>query len=308
LRLAETRQTGREVDLLGPAADTVVYLTGPLPARVTIAGSDLGQLLAAEGKFEEAEGAYKKALEYAESAYSSDNIMRAIPLRGLAEVEYRLNHTKPFEKHTQQLFEIISKNPGYESAYVKPLWLKFKLESEQQSPRSIDTLKMIEKVFEKQHFDYSEFGRSAMAVSVKPEQAQDALLKVADSYTASAPEKAGLILAAIANSAAEHNKPELADAMYLRVVESQKNAPDKGILIAALEKLGERKIAAGKRAEAAPFYHEVTAAMRQKYGNDMRVADAMDTEAALLKEIGQEEAAKKLQADAMELRKKIVFK
>jgi hypothetical protein len=34
----------------------------------------------------------------------------------------------------------------------------------------------------------------------------------------------------------------------------------------------------------------------------------MDAEAALLKEIGQEQAAKDLQSEAMELRKKIVFK
>jgi tetratricopeptide (TPR) repeat protein len=130
VRLAETRQGRREqYGLLGDAANTVTYLTGPLEARVTVAASDLGELYAAEGKFQDAEEAYKKALEHAEAVYSSDNVMRAIPLLGLAEVEYHLNHTKSFEKHTQQLFEIISKNPGYESAYVKPLWLKFKLET-----------------------------------------------------------------------------------------------------------------------------------------------------------------------------------
>jgi tetratricopeptide (TPR) repeat protein len=312
LRLAETRITQHDVELLGAAHETVVYLTGPLPARITVAATDLGQLLAAEGKFDEAEQAFKKALENAESVYAKDNVMRAIPLRGLAEVEYRLNHTKQFEKHTQQLFDIISKNPGYDSAYVQPLWLKFKYDIDQQPARSTQTLKMIEKVFETQNFEHSEFGRGAMSIAMngdqvdwkRAEEVKDALMKLTDGYASTAPTKAGLILAEIANFASEHNKPELADAMYLQMVKSQQNAPDKGILIAALGKLGERRIAAGKKEEALEFYHSASKAMRDKYGNDMRVADAMDKEAALLHEIGKEQEAKNLKAEAMEVRKR----
>jgi tetratricopeptide (TPR) repeat protein len=312
LRLAETRATAGDADMLGAAQETIVFLTGPLPARVTLAATDLGRLLVAEGKFQEAEESFKKALENAESVYAKDNVMRAIPLQGLAEVEYQLNHTKQFEKYTTQLFEIVSKNPGYEMAYVKPLWLKFKTEIDQHSPRSIDTLKMIERVIETQHFEFSELGRGAMSISTSGEQvdwkraeaAEAALLRLADGYTPAAPEKAGLIVAEIANFAVVHDKAELADAMYARMVESQKNAPDKGMLIAALGKLAERKVAEGKKADAAPLYHEVTVAMRQKYGNDMRVADAIDMEAGLMKELGDEDGANKLKAEAMNVRKK----
>lgn len=316
LKLAESRQTSTQLEWSGAEQETVVYVSEPQPARVTLAASELGRVLAVEGKFEEAEGAFKKALKSAEAAYPKESVMREIPLRGLAEVEFRLNHTKDFEKYTQQLYDIISKNPGYELSAVAPLWLKFKSEVEEQPARAVETLKMILKVFETQNFEISEFGRGAMSVSVTGDQvdwkradaAQDALIKLADGIAPANAAKAGLIQAEIANFALAHNKPELADAMYARIVKSQQNAPDKGILIAALGKLAERKIEAGQKGEALEFYHSVTKAMREKYGNDMRVADAMDTEAGLLAELGKEQEAKNLKTEAMEVRKKTVGK
>jgi hypothetical protein len=199
---------------------------------------------------------------------------------------------------------------------VAPLWLKFKSDVEQQPARAVETLKMILKVFEAQNFEISEFGRAAMSVAVTGDQVdwkradavQDALIKLADGIGPTNAAKAGLILAEIANFGAAHNKPDLADAMYARIVKFQQNAPDKGILIAALGKLAERKIEAGQKADALEYYHSVTKAMREKYGNDMRVADSMDTEAALMAELGKEQEAKILKAEAMEVRKKTVAK
>jgi urease gamma subunit len=96
--------------------------------------------------------------------------------------------------------------------------------------------------------------------------------------------------------------------MYEKAVASQQNAKDKALLIGVLGKIADNRMAAGKKSEALKYYHQVSIALRDKYGDDMRVADAMDAEAGVMKEIGQEQAAKDLQAEAMKLRNKIVLK
>jgi len=314
LGLAESRQTYTQSEWSGSEQSTVLYVTEPMPARVTLAAIDLGQVLMLEGKFEEAESAYTKALKNAEAVYPKDSIMRALPLRGLAEAEFKLKRTKEFEKHTQQIYDILSKNPGYETAMLLPLWMKFGAEVDERSPGAGETLKMLAKVFEKQNYEFSDLGKEAMALSVNKGEVdwkraaaiQDALIKLADSYGSTA--KAGLVLAEIANFAADHGKTELADEMYLRILKSQENASDKGILIAVLGKLAERKIAQGKKEEALEYYRSATKALHDKYGNDMRVAAAMDTEADLLKELGKEDDAQKVRTEAVEVRKKTIGK
>ena len=316
LGLAESRQTYTQTEWSGSDQQTILYVTEPMPARVTLAAIDLGKVLMLEGKFEEAESAYTKALKNAEAVYPKDSIMRALPLRGLAEAEFKLGRTKEFEKHTQQIYEIVSKNSGYETGMLLPLWLKFGAEVDASSPRAAETLKMLAKVFEKQNYEFSDLGKNAMAISVNNEQVdwkraaavQDALIKLADSYSSIAPAKAGLVLAEIANFASDHGKTELANDMYLRILKSQQSASDKGILIAVLGKLAERKAAEGKREEALEYYRSATKALRDKYGNDMRVAAAMDTEASVLKDLGRNDEASKVQAEAQEVRKKTIGK
>lgn len=312
LKLAETRETHTQTEWSGAERETILYSYDPSPARVTLAATDLGRVYAAEGKLEDAESAFKKALKNAEAGYPKESIMREIPLRWLAEMEFRLNHDKDFEKHSQQLYDIISKNPGYEKGAATPFWLKFKSEIDQHSPRAIETLRMIAKVFETQNFSFTQFAEDALALSVngqdvdwtRADAVQEALLKIADGYASTAPARTGLIMAEIANFANDHGKTDLADGMYLRVVKSQENAKDKGLLIGALGKLAERKIAAGKKADALELCHSATKAMREKYGNDTRVADAMDSEANLMQELGKEQEAAALKAQAMDVRKK----
>ena len=108
-------------------------------------------------------------------------------------------------------------------------------------------------------------------------------MKTAEAYRATDPAKTGRIFIQIANFTSAHGKPELADRMLAEAVASQQNAKDKGLLIGVLGKMAENKMAAGKKAEALPLYHQVSAAMREKYGSDMRVADAMDAEASVMK-------------------------
>jgi hypothetical protein len=115
-----------------------------------------------------------------------------------------------------------------------------------------------------------------------------------------------VIYVEIAKFSETHDKAELAVSMFEEALKSQQNAKDKGLLIGLLGKMAEGKIAAGKKAEALPLYHQVRVAMREKYGNDMRVADAMDVEASLMKELGDEESAKRLRAEAMGVRKKVL--
>jgi hypothetical protein len=140
----------------------------------------------------------------------------------------------------------------------------------------------------------------------RAEKLQKALTQVAESYRATEPAKSGTIYVEMARFAERHAKPELAASFYDQALKSQQNAKDKGLLIGLLGKMAEDKIAAGKKSEALPLYHQVSVAMREKYGNDMRVADAMDVEANLMKELGDEEGANKVKAAAMDVRKKVV--
>jgi hypothetical protein len=96
--------------------------------------------------------------------------------------------------------------------------------------------------------------------------------------------------------------------MFEKAIASQQNSKEKALLIGVFGKIAEAKMAAGKKTDALKYYHQVSVAMREKYGDDMRVAAAMDAEAAVMKDVGQEQAAKDLQAEAMKLRNKIVFK
>ena len=63
-----------------------------------------------------------------------------------------------------------------------------------------------------------------------------------------------------------------------------------------------------KFAEALALRQRVTTLLRGKFGDDSRVADAMDKEAEFLKLLGQELEASDLQAKANDLRKKVFAK
>ena len=52
----------------------------------------------------------------------------------------------------------------------------------------------------------------------------------------------------------------------------------------------------------------MTAMLKEKYGDDTRVANAMDREAALLKEMGRSDEANAVEAKAKEVRTKSFLK
>lgn len=287
------------------------------PERIIIAASALGQVYKIQGKLEEAEEAYETAWKSAQAAYPKDSLMRLIPLRSLAEVELMRGRTQEFNKHVDQTYDVLSKTPGLQPLNLRPMWLKIGLEADNQNVKGvIETVKKLEKVFELQSYDYADLPAGVMAAAIsdevvnwqRAETLQKALVELAESYSAPAAVKSGMIYVEIAKFAEANQKPQLAATMYDRALKSQQNAKDKGLLIGLLGKMAEEKIAAGKKAEALPIYHQVSVAMREKYGNDMRVADAIDVEAALAKELGDEAAATRLKAEAMEVRKKVVGK
>jgi tetratricopeptide (TPR) repeat protein len=317
LKLAQSRQSQTQIEGSGYEQQTVMYVSEPAPYRIIMAATDLGNVLQMQGKYDEAEKAYKTALESSRAAYPKDSVMHLRPLEGLALAELKLNRRKGFVKDTDQIYELITKNRGLGMPILNPLWLKLSADlDDQNSAGAAETIRKIANVCDIQNFDISEFGRTALSHATvndqvdwkRAETLQGALTKTAENYRATEPAKTGLIFATIGDFASEHGKRDLAESAFDKAVQSQENAKDKSILIGALSKLAEQKIAAGKKSDALPLYHQITVAIREKYGNDSRVADAMDSEAALMKEVGQEQTAKDLQSQAMEVRKKAFLK
>ena len=166
LKLAQSQQSGSGTRWSGSEQQTVVFVRAAAPHRVILAATDLGNLLRAEQKYDEAEPAYKTALESARAAYAKDSVMRLLPLRGLAEVELKKGRRKEFLKDTQEVYEIVSKTPGLEQTSVNPLWLKFAVDLDDQNrAEANESARKIAKVFEFQNFDFSEFGERALSLS-----------------------------------------------------------------------------------------------------------------------------------------------
>jgi tetratricopeptide (TPR) repeat protein len=285
------------------------------PHRIIRGATTLGAFYHSQGKLEEAEEAYQTALKSAQAAYSKDSVMRLLPLCNLAEVELKRGRTQDFNKHVDQTYDVVSKTQGLEPATLKPLWLKVQFEADQGNAKGVvEALKKLEKVFEVQSYDYADMPGEVMALATensaanrkRAETLEKGLKDLAEMYRAKDAGKSGVIYVELGKFAEKQGKTELAASMFEDALKSQQNAKDKALLIGLLGKMAEGKVAAGKKAEALPLYHQVSVAMREKYGNDMRVADAMDVEAALMKELGDEAGANRVKAEAMGVRKKVI--
>jgi tetratricopeptide (TPR) repeat protein len=297
LKLAQSGRSGSAGVGDSTSMGMVVFVTRPAPYRIIRAATDLGELYLLEKKY--------------------DSIMQALPLGSLAEVELKRGERKQFVRDTDEIMRIFSKTRGIGIADVSPVWLRMEADLADGSARATaDTVKRIASIYEFQNYDFEELPKGALKLAMvkgeadwkRGELLQEALSSIAEGYRATEPVKAGIIYTEIANFNSAHGRAEVADAMFQKAITSQQNVKDKALLIGVLGKIAEAKMAAGNKAEALKYYHQVSVAMREKYGDDMRVADAMDAEAAIMKEVGQEQAAKDLQADAMKLRNKIVLK
>ena len=294
---------------------TTIGFGNPSPIRVVIAATELGGFYLEQQKLEEADEAFTTAYKAAEASYPKDSLMRLLPLRNLAVIDLKRGQLKDFNKRVDEIFEVVTKTPGLQPENLAPLWGKLSLDADSgNDAQAAQTAKRIAKVYDVQNYEYSDFGNSGMALAepnntpdwTRAEKLQKALTQVAESYRAAEPAKAGTIYVEMARFAERHGKPEQAASLFEQALKSQQNAKDKALLIGLLGKMAEDKIAAGKRAEALPLYRQVSVAMREKYGNDMRVADAIDVEANLMKELGDEEGANRRKAEAMHVRKKVV--
>jgi hypothetical protein len=317
LRLAQSPDTAHYNAWSGPEEQHTFYVFYPSPDRVTWAATELGDILRQEGKLKEAEDAFKTGLKNAQSVYRKESVMYLRPLEGLASVHWQQGQRAEFEKDTDRIYDIVTKLPGLQPWVVEPLWAKFNYElNANDSAAAANTVKKIATVFEKQNFEFNGLAEEALHQSKvnqqidwkRAEMIEDVLTKTAESYRPSEPFKAGVILAQIAEFDAANGKEEAAVARYEQVVQSQQNASDKSLLVGALTKLAERKVAANNKTDALPLYHRISAALQEKYGADTRVADAMDKEAGLMKDLGQDRAAKDLQEQAMEVRRKSLLK
>jgi tetratricopeptide (TPR) repeat protein len=283
------------------------------PHRIIRGATTLGGFYHSLGKLEEAEEAYETALKSAQAAYPKDSVMRLLPLRNLAKVELKRGRTQDFNKHVEQTYDVVSKTQGLQPINVRPLWLKTQFEADQGNAKGVvDALKKLEKVFEVQSYDFADLPGEALALAVengilnskRAETLEKGLKDLAEAYRANDAGKSGVIYVELGKFAETQGKADLAASMFEDALKSQHNAKDKALLIGLLGKMAEGKVAAGKKTEALPLYRQVSVTMREKYGNDMRVADAMDVEAALMKDLGDEEGANRLKAEAMSVRKK----
>jgi tetratricopeptide (TPR) repeat protein len=314
LKLAQVKPTRIEQSA-GDYPVTTIGVGNPSPMRVVIAATELGDFYLEQQKLDDAHEAFTTAYKSARASYPKDSLMRLLPLRNLAEIEYKRGNQKEFNKRVDEIFEVVTKTPGLQPENLGPLWAKLSLDVDSgNDAQAAQTARRIAKVYDVQNYEYSDFGSGGMALAEpnktpdwnRAEKLQKALTQVAESYRAAEPAKSGTIYVEMARFAERHGKPEQAASFFEQALKSQQNAKDKGLLIGLLGKMAEDKIAAGKKAEALPLYRQVSVAMREKYGNDTRVADAIDVEANLMKELGDEEGANRRKAEAMEVRKKVV--
>lgn len=307
LKLAQVKSTGGFDDM------GFLSIGEAQPDRIILAASLLGELYEVQGKLPEAEEAYETALKSAQAAYPKESVMRLVPLRHLAAVELARGNTKDFNKHVDQSYDVLSKWQGLQPENLRPLWLKLQFEADRGNAKGVvEAVKRLEKVFDVQSFDYADLPGQVMGLAMengavnskRAETLEKGLKDLAETYRANDAGKSGVIYVELGKSAETQGKAELAAGLFEEALKSQQNAKDKALLIGLLGKMAEGKVAAGKKAEALPLYHQMSMAMREKYGNDMRVADAMDVEAALMKELGDEAGASRVKAEAMGVRKK----
>jgi hypothetical protein len=322
LKLAEGRDVRAQTEWSGSEQEVVWYRSPPLSQGIVRVCSELGELYISEQKYSDAEALFKKAIKTAEAAYGKTAPILVLPLEGMARVDRKMGRRKELEKDADRVCEVATKTPGLAMWWIDPLWVanpiwfEFELEFAENNPNTAQTARKITKVFEAQSFDPRSFARRALAMAVTNDQVDwkkaDALRAIAtkasaDQWSASSV-KHGQTLIEIASFATQFNNQPMATAAYEELANAQRSAPDKTLLISALAKIAEGKIADNKKADALPLYHEVTTAMRQKYGEDSRTATAMEKEAALMRELGNEAGAKELETEAREVQKRAILK
>jgi tetratricopeptide (TPR) repeat protein len=296
LKLAESRQVTVVEEWSGPESEMVRYRSQ---------------------NSAEAEDIYSKGVKAAESRYGKKGQAVIIPLAARAELFHKINRRAEFEKDTKRVYELATKGPGLDMWTVHPLWLKLQWDlKENQAGAAAQTAEKIANVYAIQSYDLKSMATHAMNVAVegtktnwvRAAQIQESIRNATLPKFGAEPAKTGQLLVAFALTAEEAQQGDLARLNYEAVLRTQEKAADKGLYIAAAGKLAEYAISQNKPAEALPFYQKISAGLREKYGDDSRVANAMDREADLLKLLGRAKEAADVATKASAVRTKAMLK
>lgn len=110
--------------------------------------------------------------------------------------------------------------------------------------------------------------------------------------------QAAPFLNAFAEKARSLQQIDDAVAYYREAVKELEGSLEPVVQIGALSHLERILVEQNRSGEALPVSERLVQALRQQYGDDSRVADAMNENASLLRKLNREEEAKKLEADA----------
>jgi tetratricopeptide (TPR) repeat protein len=311
LKQAEIRQTFIGSQWTGPNEDVNVYvMRNSVEGRLRVS-TDLGDVNLAQGKLKEAETYYLKALKIAEQDYGKKHQAAVLPLEGLATVHLKTNRRKEFESDVQRVYELSTKAPGLQLWVLNPLWLKLSTDLN-EGANPLPTAEKIAQVCLVQNFDTKVMASRSMEMAsndvARVEQLQNTFRTAALNIYSAAPLRVAPMLIAYAQHAEAAQKPALARTNYEILAKTQENAPEKALYLACLGKIADALIAENKRADALPLLQKISVTLASQYGDDSRVANAIDREADLLKELGRDAEAKTRQAAAAEIRKKAFSK
>ncbi len=298
LKRAETRRVVTGSAWSGAEEELHMYRGKDSTEGLLRMNTALGDLEMEQNKVKEAEEYYKAAIKIAEQSYGKKHQAVLLPLEGLARVHLQTNRRKEFEADVDKAFDLDMKAPGLAPWAVNPLWLKLVTDlKEGADPQP--TADKITQVFVTQNFDTAELGKGAMrALSVeKPidwgriEKTQKTFRSVASARYSAQPAKIAPMIGEFARVAEQGKRMDLARENYEFIVKSQENTAEKGLLIGSLGKIADTYVTEKKPAEALTVCQRITGILRDKYGDDSRVANAVDREADLLKELSRDAEA-----------------
>lgn len=277
----------------------------------------LGDLMLEQKKTAEAEEFYSKALKVAEREYGKKNQAIVLPLEGLARTHLEANRRKEFESAVQRTFEVSLKEPGLEPWVLNPLWLKFQVDlKDANTTAAKQTAEKLAQVYAKQNFDLKTMAFMAQKSAMMARkddwghaaQVQEIFRDLLSAKYAAEPVKASPLMLEFGTAAERAQKYDLARTNYEALVKLGQRANEKNLQMSAYGKLADLAIAEKKPEEALASLGKVTAMLKEKYGDDTRVANAMDREAALLKEMGRADDAAAMEAKAKDVRTKSYLK
>ena len=316
LKLAESRQTLVTTEFSGPDEIFYTYQSRDSAAGVLLNMVALGNLYQLQERNIEAEEHYNKALKAAERDCGKKGQAIVIPLSARAQLFHKTNRRPEFETDTQRIYEVAAKGPGIKPWTVYPLWLKLETEVKEEKWVAMEqTAEKIATVFAVQNFEPKVMAEAAQEAATQGNKTDwDRAAKLQSAIRNAAiskfkdPAKVAPILIEFGLAAERGQQTNLARLNYELILKMQEAAADKGLYIASAGKLGEILMAENKPAEALPYYQKVSAGLREKYGDDSRVANAMDREAELLKQLGRTQEATEIAAKANAVRGKAMLK